>query len=225
MGGMLVESARADVLIETIRADARGEMALWDCHLARLTRSASELGFPMPPPDLREQVAAHALAGQDTRIRVLFARDARMDITHAPLGTLTLPARARLASDILGASAVLASQEPLLRHKATHRPWYTAASAWLACHEDCFDLLFTNERGELCEGSRTNLYVLQDGVWLTPPTDAGCLPGTQRERLLASGAVRAATLTLADLGQAQGTRLSNALRGWFDTVIERPALQ
>ena len=61
---------------------------------------------------------------------------------------------------------------------------------------------------------------MHDGVWLTPSTRAGCLPGTQRERLLALGAVRTATLTLADLQQAQGTRLSNALRGWFDTVIE-----
>ena len=222
---MPVEGARADILIETLRADASGEISLWDWHLARLTRSADVLGFSKPPADLREQVAAHALANQETRIRLLFSREGAVTLTSAPLGALALPARLRLASDVLGPSAVLDSQELLLQHKSTHRPWYAQASAWLADHPACFDLLFANERGEWCEGSRTNLYVMHEGVWLTPPTAAGCLPGTQRARLLATGSVRIATLHLADLHPTSRIRLSNALRGWFDAVIDVPPRQ
>ena len=217
-----MEGARADVLIETLMADATGAIAAWPWHAARLTHSAAALGFAAVPGNVHEQVLAQALPGQPNRIRLLFARDGAVTIEAAPLGALALPARARLAQQVLGAHAVLRSQEPLLRHKLTYRPWYAEATAWLATHPADFDLLFANERGELCEGSRTNVYVKQDGVWLTPDLTAGCLPGTQRAALLAQGHVRTARLTLDDLRDAQATRLSNGLRGWFDVEVAWP---
>lgn len=220
-----MEGTRADVLIETMRAERSGDIALWPWHLARLTRSAGALGFAAVPPDLHRQVKGKAAATGITgaqRVRLLFTREGQIDMTCAPLGDLPLPARARLACDTLGPQAVLKAEEPLLRHKATYRPWYTQAADWLARHDAYFDLLYANERGELCEGSRTNLYVMHDGIWLTPPTESGCLPGTQRAALLAAGRVREAALTPADLPQAQGARLSNALRGWFDVAIDPP---
>jgi len=214
-----VEGARADVLIETLMADAKGTIAAWPWHAARLAHSAAALGFATVPRDVHARVVAQALPGQASRIRLLFARDGGLVVEAAPLDPLALPARARLARQALGPHAVLDSGEPLLRHKLTYRPWYDEATAWLAQHRTDFDLLFANERGELCEGSRTNVYVKQDGVWLTPDLSAGCLPGTQRAALLAQGRVRVARLTLNDLREAQATRLSNGLRGWFDVEV------
>jgi len=77
-----------------------------------------------------------------------------------------------------------------------------------------------NERGEVCEGSRTNVYVLQNGTWLTPPVSCGLLPGAKRAELLDNEEVEEAVLTLADLQGATGLRLSNALRGWFDVALD-----
>lgn len=215
-----MEGARADVLIETLRADATGAVVAWPWHAARLAHSAAALGFAAVPRDVHAQVLAQALPGQASRIRLLFARDGGVTVESAPLGRLDLPARARLAERVLGPRAVLSSHEPLLRHKLTYRPWYAEATAWLAGHPEDFDLLFANEHGELCEGSRTNVYVMQDGVWLTPDLSAGCLPGTQRAALLAQGRARVARLRLHDLRQAQAIRLSNGLRGWFDVEVE-----
>ena len=215
-----MESARADVLIETLLADARGTLPWWPWHAARLAQSAAALGFANVPDDLHQQVLTHARSGQATRIRVLLARDGLLTIEAALLAPLALPARIHMAHDALGKQAVLDAREPLLRHKVTYRPWYAEATAWLAQHPTCFDLLFSNDRGELCEGSRTNVYVKHDGVWLTPDISAGCLPGTQRAALLAHGHARTARLTMEDLRQAQATRLSNGLRGWFDVTLE-----
>lgn len=219
---MLVESPRADVLIETIHTDAAGNAALWPYHEARLVRSARALGFAAVPAALpaciRRAVTA-CTPHPEFRVRLLYNRHGEATLTAQPLGALALPAKLALATSVLGESAVLNPNEPLLRHKSTYRPWYDAATAWLAQHPECFDLLFENQHGALCEGSRTNVYVRIDGQWLTPDTSAGCLPGTQRAALLASGLVQVAPLTLTALHHAQGVRLSNALRGWFDVSL------
>lgn len=75
------------------------------------------------------------------------------------------------------APEALRSSEPLLRYKTTHRPWYTKTIEWLPSHPHLFDLLYLNERGELCEGSRSNVYLRLGAHWYTPPVDCGCLPG------------------------------------------------
>lgn len=214
-----MEGTRADVLIETLRADAQGTLPAWPWHLARLQRSAAALAFPPVPAGLQAQVCAAIQPGEARRMRVLFDRSGAVTVEAAPLTALDVPVQACLAEAVLGPQAVLDDSETLLQHKTTYRPWYDAATAWLAQHPACFDLLFLNTQGELCEGSRTNVYVRHQGEWLTPDTACGCLPGTQRAALLASGQVRVARLTLADLRTCDGVRLSNGLRGWFDAVV------
>ena len=74
-----------------------------------------------------------------------------------------------------------------------------------------FDLVFLNERGEVAEGARSNVFVERDGCLLTPPLSSGALPGVLRGALLASGRAREAVLQPNDL--QQGFWLGNALRG------------
>jgi branched-chain amino acid aminotransferase len=46
------------------------------------------------------------------------------------------------------------------------------------------EALLPNTRGELCEGTGSNVLVERDGVLVTPPLSSGCLPGITRELLL-----------------------------------------
>ena len=45
-----------------------------------------------------------------------------------------------------------------------------------------------NYRGELAECTQSNLFIVKDGTALTPPLDAGLLPGITREFLFEVGA-------------------------------------
>ena len=203
-------------LIETVLADANGEIALLAGHLQRLGASCEALGYPYDAQaierDLRIAAVSLATPGPH-RLRLLLDRHGHRHIQTAPLPVLPAGQLVMLSDQVLDAD------EPLLRYKTTHRPWYANAAAWLARHPAVFDLLFLNQRGELCEGSRTNVYLLLDGAWYTPPVSSGCLPGVQRARLLETADVRERVLTLEDLHAAQGMRLSNALRGWFDVSL------
>ena len=37
--------------------------------------------------------------------------------------------------------------------------------------------MFCNERGELTEGARSNIFIRREGILLTPPLGAGVLAG------------------------------------------------
>ncbi|OAE64318.1 aminobenzoate synthetase [Achromobacter insolitus] len=203
-------------LIETILVDAERRVPLLARHLKRLEASCKALGYGWGGRAVEADIMITAL-GVSTpgphRLRLLVARDGSRNIQTAPLPPLPPGQEAMLAPE------ALRSSEPLLRYKTTYRPWYTKTIEWLPSHPHIFDLLYLNERGELCEGSRSNIYLRLDGDWYTPPVDSGCLPGVQRAELLDTEQVEERVLTLADLHAAEEIRLSNALRGWFPVVL------
>jgi len=210
-------------LIETMRADAAGNIELLEVHLDRLTHSAKALSFQSPSRDtIREQISTkvaasrkQALASGDLRVRLLLHATGELSLETAPLPALQGFPKIALSS------VVLDSKHPLLQHKTTFRPWYTAATSWLATHPDFFDLIFLNEQHEVCEGSRSNIYVQKNGEWVTPALPSGLLGGVYRRHLMDTHQIKEGTLTRADLEHpAAIIRLSNGLRGWFDVKFD-----
>jgi len=98
-------------------------------------------------------------------------------------------------------------------HKTTNRAFYDQPRQQAHAAHGVDEVLFRNERGELTEGSITNLFVARDGMLLTPPLSSGLLPGTLRAELLATGKATEQVLTLADLETAEAIWLGNSVRG------------
>jgi para-aminobenzoate synthetase/4-amino-4-deoxychorismate lyase len=101
----------------------------------------------------------------------------------------------------------IAATDPRLFHKTSDRAFYDDARV----RAGTFELLFRNARGELTEGSFTNLFVPRGGKLLTAPLAAGLLPGVLRAELIERGAAVEATLTQADLDGE--FFIGNSLRG------------
>jgi branched-chain amino acid aminotransferase len=77
------------------------------------------------------------------------------------------------------------------------------------------EALLLNERGELVEASMANLFLRVDGRLLTPPIDAGCLPGITRAAVLELAAAHGipaaeASLPLSALAAAGEAFLTNS---------------
>jgi para-aminobenzoate synthetase/4-amino-4-deoxychorismate lyase len=193
-------------LFETLRFEDGG-FPLLARHLARLARSAEALGFRCDVDAARDALLAHVgtLEGS-RRVRLQLEADGRLSITDAELAPLAGEATVCLAA------GVLASANPLLHHKTTARAHYDEAlrQAMALGH---FDALFFNERDELCEGARSNVFVKIGGRMCTPPLASGLLPGVMRETLLASGAAEERVIDRAELLAAEEIFVANALRG------------
>src|SRR5690606_28068263 len=139
------------------------------------------------------------------RVRLVLHASGEVETAAAPLGEM------KSLSFVLAPERMDPS-DPLLHHKTTRRARYDSALA-AAKAAGAGEAVFLNERGELTEGSFTNLFVERDGVLLTPALSCGLLPGTLRADLLAEGRAREAILTLADLVSAQAIWLGNSVRG------------
>ena len=216
-------------LIETMLADATGNIERIHEHLNRLQASARQLNYSCPPSEVlletiqasiheaQRQHASHAAGStSDDRVRLLLSRSGQVSVQVAPLARLSTTPFVSIAPMRLD------SRQALLQHKTTYRPWYESTTAWLANHTEFFDLLFFNERDELCEGSRSNVYLEKEGVWLTPPLRCGLLGGAVRQHLLTTGQVKEGLLTRQDLEKPDARiRLSNGLRGWFDVQYRK----
>jgi len=203
-------------LIETLRSTPAGEIPLLARHLRRLQTSARALHYPCPLADIEQALLAMAqqYQGYAQRLRLLLHADGRFESSRQPLVTpINIPV-------VVLAAARLHVPDIWLQHKTTRRPLYDQASLWLQSKPEYFDCLFLNRHDELCEGSRSNLYLQLDGHWYTPPLSCGVLPGIMRETLLESGQVHERVLTRDDLAVAQGMRMSNAVRGWLDVRFD-----
>ena len=191
-------------LIETLRRE-NGQYPLLAGHLSRLRRSADWLGFALDEIALRGCLDAQPADGI-WRLRVTLAKDGDFAVQCFPLADE--PGRIRHARL---AAIPIDSGDPLRGHKTSERGIYDDALRTLPADPAIFDLVFLNERGEVAEGARSNVFVDRDGILLTPPLASGCLPGVLRAELLASGRAREATLVPDDL--QSDFWLGNALRG------------
>jgi 4-amino-4-deoxychorismate lyase len=99
----------------------------------------------------------------------------------------------------------------LLAHKTSRRDLYDRAREERA--EGIDEAILLNERGEVCEGTITNIFVTcVDGQIITPPLSCGLLPGIQREIALEKGAIEA-VVTQDMLSEAKAIHMGNSLRG------------
>lgn len=210
-------------LFETTAATRADGIRHLDRHLARLQRSADAFGFRFDTDALRREIDARcaALDGDGAyRMKLALAKDGTVEITAAPLKPLPAgPIGVLLASE--HGFAPTRASDALLLHKTTRRAEYDRA--WQAAEAlGGFDMLFVNERGEVTEGGRSNLFVKLDGQWVTPPLASGVLPGVMRGVLLDDPAFGATerVVTRDDLARAQALLLTNALRGALDAVLK-----
>lgn len=178
-------------------------------HRARMERSARALGFRFDGAAFDAALAGIANGDAPLRLRLTLGAEGDFDAAAAPFSPLPAGTVWRVAL----ARTRLASGDPLLAHKTTRRAVYDAARAEHPA-DAADEVLLLNERGEVCEGSFTNLFAdLGDGVLATPPLACGLLPGILRGEMLASGRAAERMLRPADLGAATALFVGNSLRG------------
>jgi branched-chain amino acid aminotransferase len=85
------------------------------------------------------------------------------------------------------------------------------ALAW-AHERGASEAILLNTRGELCEGTGSNVFVVIEGQVLTPPLSSGCLAGITRQLVLEWTAAQEADLDATALRQASEAFLTSSTR-------------
>ncbi len=207
----LTDPPKSFELIETLLYEAGEGFWLLDGHLARLKASAAYFGYAYDVAAVRNALDRAVDGRPETRLRVrlLLAEDGAVSVTVAEQSAQAAGSVMRYAiSDTRVDSA-----NPFLFHKTTRRELYDREWQHYAETQGTDEVLYLNERGELAEGSRTNIFIERDGKLLTPPLSSGLLPGVLRGDLIAQGTAVEAVLTLDDLARADAVYVGNSVRG------------
>jgi para-aminobenzoate synthetase / 4-amino-4-deoxychorismate lyase len=203
-------------LIESMYASQLDGVRHLSMHTRRLQASAQKLGFEVNLAEVVKRLLHECGAlpsGAAYRLRLTLAMDGEFEITHAPLAPIGRDVVDVLLSNQHGFES-MQSDDELLLHKTTRREAYDRA--WQqAERQGAFDMLFFNDRGELTEGGRSNVFLKIDGLWYTPPLSSGLLPGVMRAVLLGDPEWNAAERVIleSDLMRADALIVCNALRG------------
>ena len=199
-------------LLETMRAEL-GRIALLDRHLVRLGASAGALGYRVDLDSVRDRVEAEA-AGEGVRgVRLTLGEAGDVEVTSWPLDAAPF----RTAWVDPEPFAVAGTWRTA--HKTTARDAYRERHDRAVAH-GADEAILVNARGEVTEGTRTNVWAEIDGRLWTPPLGAGGLGGVMRAHLLDTRPEAGeALLTPGALRAADAVFLSNALRGWMRVAL------
>jgi branched-chain amino acid aminotransferase len=220
-------------IYETMRT-YHGRAFLYDRHMRRLRRSAKMINLPVPFTD--DQLAAQIRDTQATAkidgevyIRVLVTRgigDLTYDLKATPDPSIVIIVKPHFdpPPDVYEKGVRVAIVDIVRNHPGTVNPMIksnnlmnSALAMQEALRSDAFEGVMRNYRGELSECTTSNLFIVKNSVALTPPLDAGLLPGITREFLFDIGKqigvdVREQILRDADLFGADEAFLTSTTR-------------
>jgi branched-chain amino acid aminotransferase len=188
---------------ETMRT-YHGRPFLFDRHMRRLRRSASMIELPLPFSD--DQLAAQIRATQDAAkldgeayIRVLVTRgvgELTYDLKATPNPSLVIIVKPQVdpPADAYDKGVRVVIVDIVRNHPATVNPMIksnnlmnSALAMQQALRSNAFEGVMRNYKGELTECTTANLFIVKNNVVLTPPLEAGLLPGITREYLFDVG--------------------------------------
>jgi len=180
-------------LFETMRAYS-GRIFRLDSHLERLSKSAQLLGLPQNAFNLKnacyDTLKANKLS--DARIRLTASigeGEAKPDPLRNPKPTVLVVATSYTPPSAetykKGFKSVVSSirqnsQSPLSRLKTLNYLNQLLARKE-AKEKGAGEAILLNERGFLCEGSTSNIFLVSRGTLTTPSEESGCLPGITRQ--------------------------------------------
>ena len=210
-------------LFETFRVYKGRRLAFVEDHLDRMAEGCKFFAFPF---SIKEAAGALRFAldeipyDTESRLRLSLICHGEHGVEKTEFRTSWEPLQEVNFQQGTGVKLGMApiqrySGSPLVRFKTTSYLENIFVFNW-ARGQGFFDALFTNERGEITEGSITNVFFLSKGHILTPPQEAGLLPGVTRKQIIkVAGTLgfttRESIIKTADLKQFDGAFVTNSV--------------
>lgn len=215
----------ADGLFETIKI-FEGQPILLAEHLERLSSGAQRLNIPYALTLNEVEQAISNLISEHRLTDPLLC--GRLTLTRGPGPRGVLPPDAPTPTLLLTLSPYsLGPVRPWTLSVATNRRNEHSIFSQmksLAYTENVFarleakkagadDALFLNTQGFVACTSMANIFIVEKGLWLTPPITDGVLPGITRAQIISNKKAEERSLTLKDCREADEVYICNSLMG------------
>jgi len=191
-------------------------------HIKRLVHSLNTIGIEFDKEDLlkkaiNEVISANKSLGEVMRMRITYTSGV------APLGSdrtkdnFTLVVAVSPESIWPDTALVITVSDPrndksILAGSKTTSYAQNAALLSVAKKQGAHEAIMPNTKGELCEGTGSNIFVVKDGQVMTPPLSGGCLGGITRALVIKWFDVKEVDLPMSVLKDVDEAFLTSSTR-------------
>ncbi len=202
------------VLIETLRWDPDTGFKFLALHLARLKKSARALKHPYNARKIRRGLDK-VVQAKDTaqRLRLTLSQSGEIEITASDFEAFKEPL------NLIISRYPLSNTVQISHHKLSSRGFYDGERKRVRTLCGADEVLFVNEKNELCEGAFTALFIKHEGQLYTPPLSCGLLPSVLREALILKGEAIERVITLKDILDAEAIYVGKSMRGLMQATL------
>lgn len=191
-------------------------------HIKRLVHSLNTIGIEFDKEDLlkkaiNEVISANKSLGEIMRMRITYTSGV------GPLGSdrtkdnFTLVVAVSPESIWPDTALVITVSDPrndksILAGSKTTSYAQNAALLSVAKKQGAHEAIMPNTKGELCEGTGSNIFVVKDGQVMTPPLSGGCLGGITRALVIKWFDVKEVDLPMSVLRDVDEAFLTSSTR-------------
>lgn len=187
-----------------------GEILYEKDHIARIKKASEYFNFKF-------DTNINFQKDSDCIIRLLLDKEGAIETEY------NVPNKI-LSNKIQISESKIHSNNLFLKYKTTYRPWYDKVLKEIQQYK-LFDIIFLNEKGEVCEGSRSNIFVEIDGKLYTPPLECGLLNGIFRQKMIEQDKCYEKILKIDDLLSAKSIFCGNSVRKLIKVNIQHRILE
>ncbi|WP_375424879.1 aminotransferase class IV [uncultured Friedmanniella sp.] len=208
-----------DGVFEALKVTPAGAFATRR-HLARLDRSCAAMGLPAADHQVIRAAIDELLDGRRVelgKLRITYTAGRGPLGSGAAYGPQTLVVALDRSQPANPRTTVVTAPWTRNEHGALAGVKSTSYAENVRVLADAVarggsEGLLLNTAGHVCEGTGSNLFVVQGGTVVTPPLSAGALAGITRELLMEWWPVEERNLTLAEAQAADEVFLTSSLR-------------
>ena len=196
-------------IFETMRYES-GEIKFLKEHIGRMKSAADHFLFKFPKKKIMKRIEksiSELDQKQIKKIKVLLNKWGKIKIEISDL----LESVDKVS--VIISQNKISSTDRFRHFKTTNRKLYDKEYASYKS-KGLYEVLYLNEKNELAEGSRSNIFLKKNNQWFTPPLNSGALPGVYRKFFIENNInTSEKNIKIEDLLKADGLTLTNALRG------------
>tara|TARA_Y100000385_G_scaffold84347_1_gene86499 strand:- start:162 stop:1925 length:1764 start_codon:yes stop_codon:yes gene_type:complete len=207
---------KADVLkkqnseiLETFLWQPRTGVKNFSQHKKRLIKTANELKYPFKEVHFQNAIKSIISVDKPQRVRLALNNLGEFNIQQSDYEPYQINSEVTFSLS----KYPLSDKVQVTRHKVSDRNFYDGERNRIRKLTEADEVIFLNNKNEICEGSYTSIFIKKNGVLVTPPLSSGLLPGILRADLLEKKQAIERKLTITDIIEAEEVFLGNSLRG------------
>jgi para-aminobenzoate synthetase / 4-amino-4-deoxychorismate lyase len=196
-------------IFETMRYE-NGQIKFIDDHIERMKTTADYFLFKFNEKKIRKQIDKSIADLDKQKIKKIRLSLAKWGEIRVNVSDIEKPAK---DISVIISQNKINSSDKFRYFKTTNRKLYDDEYKHFSS-KGFFDVLYLNEKDEIAEGSRTNIFFRKGTNWFTPAIESGLLPGVYRKYFIETHPdISEKNIRIEDLINADELLITNALRG------------